>query len=556
MAVPQALICAPRGRDAAVADALLQEAGVPTRRCADLAACVLALDDDVGFAVFTEEATHTADLRPIASWVAAQPEWSDFPFIVLTERPGAPERNPQAGRLVELQGSVAFQEGPFHPPPFVSVVRTALTGRQRQFEARARIAELRRLNETLEERVAERARELESAHRETLGEMAQRQRAEEQLRQSQKMELVGQLTGGVAHDFNNLLMAVIGNLDLLRKHVEGNARAQRFVEGALQGAQRGAALTQRLLAFARRQDLRVEAKSLTELVGGMAALLERSVGPAIELRFEWPPDLPPALVDANQIELALLNLAVNSRDAMPGGGLLTIAVDRSRSEGPGDLAPGDYLRLRVSDTGHGMDAVTLKKAAEPFFSTKELGKGTGLGLSMIQGLAVQLNGALRLSSRLGEGTVAELWLPVAPADAQGPQDRDMPPPAAAAMDRITILLVDDDALIAMSAADMLEDLGHEVLQAASGARALEILRSERRVDLMLTDYAMPKMTGAQLAVAARALRPGLPILLVTGYAELPAGSGIDLPRLGKPYQQAQLAAAVAKTLEPRDRAAC
>jgi len=554
--VPPALICAPRGRDAAVADALLREAGMPTRLCADLATCVQALDDDTGFAVLTEEATHTADLRPLARWVAAQPEWSDFPFIVITDRLGAPERNPQAGRLVELLGNVTFLERPFHPTTFVSVMRTALTGRQRQFEARARIAELRRLNETLEERVAERARDLEKAHVDRLAEMAQRQRAEDQLRQSQKLELVGQLTGGVAHDFNNLLMAVIGNLDLLRKHIEGDARAQRFVEGALQGAQRGAALTQRLLAFARRQDLRVEPKSLTELVGGMAALLERSVGPAIELRFEWPLDLPPALVDTNQIELALLNLAVNSRDAMPEGGLLTISLDRARSEGAGDLSPGDYLRLRVSDTGQGMDAHTLKKAAEPFFSTKELGKGTGLGLSMIQGLAVQLNGALRLSSRLGEGTVAELWLPVAPADAERPQDGTVPPPAAAPLARITILLVDDDALIAMSAADMLEDLGHEVLQAASGARALEILRSERRVDLLLTDYAMPKMTGAQLAVAARALRPCLPILLVTGYAELPAGSGIDLPRLGKPYQQAQLATAIAKTLEPRGRAAC
>jgi signal transduction histidine kinase/CheY-like chemotaxis protein len=551
---PQALVCAPRGRDATVAGALLRAVGVAARQCADLAACVAALHDDMGFALLAEEATHSADLGPLAAWVAAQPEWSDFPFIVLTERTGAPERNPQTGRLVEVLGNVTFLERPFHPTTFASMVRTVLTGRRRQYEARARIAELRRLNETLEERVAERARELESAHHRTLAEIAQRQRAEEQLRQSQKLELVGQLTGGVAHDFNNLLMAVIGNLDLLRKHLAGDARALHFVEGALQGAQRGAALTQRLLAFARRQDLRVEPRSLTELVGGMTALLERSVGPAIELRFELAAGLPPALVDANQIELALLNLAVNSRDAMPEGGLLSIAVDRARDDGAADLAPGDYLRLRVSDSGHGMDAATLKKATEPFFSTKELGKGTGLGLSMIQGLAVQLNGALRLSSQVGVGTVAELWLPVAPVDARSPRDVAGAAPATAPLERITILLVDDDALIAMSAADMLEDLGHEVLQAASGSRALEVLRGQRRIDLLLTDYAMPKMTGAELAVAARALRPELPILLVTGYAELPAGSGPELPRLGKPYQQEQLAAAVARVLGPRARA--
>ncbi|WP_428030154.1 ATP-binding protein [Ancylobacter sp.] len=403
------------------------------------------------------------------------------------------------------------------------------------------------LNEVLEERVAERTAELTAAHAAVLAEIEHRKRAEEQLRQAQKMETIGQLTGSVAHDFNNLLMAVLGNLELIRKHVSDNPKVLRLLDGAWQGAQRGAALTQRLLAFARRQDLKVEPKNLSDLIRGAADLIERSAGSEIELRLDLPDDLPLALVDTNQIELAVLNLVVNARDAMPEGGVLSIAIDHQQVPASADLPAGHYLRLTVSDTGEGMDAATLQKATEPFFSTKELGKGTGLGLSMVHGLAVQLNGALRLTSETGRGTRAELWLPVTsllainePASAAGP----LPPKA----DRLTILVVDDDALIAMSTVDMLEDLGHEVIEAHSGEHALEILGNGQLVDILVTDFSMPKMNGAQLAMAARQLRPELPILLATGYAELPPGSGIDLPRIGKPYQQEQLAAEIVKLL--------
>jgi signal transduction histidine kinase len=233
------------------------------------------------------------------------------------------------------------------------------------------------------------------------------------------MDMIGQLTGGVAHDFNNLLMAVLGNLELLRKYAGDEPRMNRLIDGAMSGAQRGAALTQRLLAFARRQDLRVEPTSLIELVRGMDDLMERSAGAAIELVIELPDLVRPALVDGNQVELALLNLVINARDAMPDGGVLTIKVDEVESHGEGELKRGHYVRLSVSDTGHGMDATTLEKSIEPFFSTKELGKGTGLGLSMIHGLAVQLNGALRLASQPGHGTTAELWLPATEADGAG-----------------------------------------------------------------------------------------------------------------------------------------
>lgn len=365
--------------------------------------------------------------------------------------------------------------------------------------------------------------------------------AEEALRQSQKMEIVGQLTGGIAHDFNNLLMAVLSNLDMLRRNAPADPRLMRLIDGAEQGAKRGAALTQRLLAFARRQSLTVEPASIGELVEGMRELLTRSVGPEIELRFHTGAELPVALVDPNQIELALLNLVVNARDAMPNGGVIEIATNDVNVRGATDLADGAYVRLCVTDTGVGMDEETLKRAIEPFFSTKELGKGTGLGLSMIHGLASQLNGALRLTSTPGKGARAELFLPVTTIRVADKVAVHVVPPEPRAARRLRVLVVDDDPLIAMSTTDMLTDLGHEIMETNSAAAALDVLRSGQAIDFMLTDFAMPGMNGAELAKAARDLRPNLPILLATGYAEMPKGVDIELARLGKPYSQDQLA---------------
>ena len=269
----------------------------------------------------------------------------------------------------------------------------------------------------------------------------------------------------------------------------------------------------------------------------------------IELRLDLPTELPLALLDANQIELALLNLVVNARDAMPEGGVLSVKIDDAVVGEGGDLAAGRYVRLVVSDSGYGMDAETLKKATEPFFSTKEVGKGTGLGLSMIQGLVSQLKGSLRLTSEVGLGTTAELWLPATLLPAHVSQVDD-PVPQSSSLEG-TILVVDDDALISMSTVAMLEDLGHKVIEANSGERALEILGSDGVVDLLITDYSMPRMTGAQLAKLARAVRPDLPILLATGYADLPPGAEMDLPRISKPYRQNQLAAEIVKLMRPK-----
>jgi PAS domain S-box-containing protein len=389
---------------------------------------------------------------------------------------------------------------------------------------------LAELTATLEQRVEQRTADL-------LKEVAAREKAQEQLRQAQKMETIGQLTGGVAHDFNNLLMAVMGNLDLLRKRLPDDPRLHRLVDGALQGAERGASLTQRLLAFARQQDLRAVPVDLSALVQGMGNLLERSLGPRVALRLDLPEGLPPARIDANQLELAILNLAINARDAMPDGGSIEIRVAKHQVQNDAVLKSGTYLKLSVIDTGAGMTPDILKRAIEPFFSSKPLGKGTGLGLSMVHGLVVQLGGTLELSSAIGKGTTATMVLPIATSAPEA----ETPAAAPQQIKRSAIILfVDDDPLIAMSTTEMLEDLGHRVIGASSALHALDILRSEQPIDLMVTDHVMPGMTGIELAAATRQVRPSLPILLATGYAELPEGTQLDLPRLAKPYHQDQL----------------
>ena len=390
---------------------------------------------------------------------------------------------------------------------------------------------LAELTATLEQRVDQRSADL-------MKEVAAREKAQEQLRQAQKMETIGQLTGGVAHDFNNLLMAVMGNLDLLRKRLPPpDPRLRRLIDGAMQGAERGATLTQRLLAFARRQDLKAVPVDLRGLLQGMIDLLQRSLGPRVGLRLDIPEGLPPARVDANQLELAVLNLAINARDAMPDGGSIDIRMAEHQACNDPALNAGRYLKLSVIDDGTGMPPEILKRAIEPFFSSKPLGKGTGLGLSMVHGIAVQLGGALQLSSTVGKGTTATLLLPVATAA----PETEIPVNTAQKVHRSAVILfVDDDPLIAMSTTEMLEDLGHRVIGANSGLHALDILKSEQQIDLMMTDHVMPGMTGIELAAASRQVRPSLPILLATGYAELPEGAQLDLPRLAKPYHQDEL----------------
>jgi PAS domain S-box-containing protein len=372
------------------------------------------------------------------------------------------------------------------------------------------------------------------------------EKAREALLQSQKMEAIGQLTGGVAHDFNNLLMAVQGSLELLRKRLPDDPRMLALLENAVQGAKRGTTLTQRMLAFARAQELKKEVITIPELVRGMTDLLQRSLGPSIRIETRFPLLLAPVEADTNQLEMVLLNLMVNSRDAMPDGGEIVISTRQEKVASGHDvgLNPGHYVCLSVSDTGEGMGEETLRRAMEPFFTTKGLGKGTGLGLSMAHGFAEQSGGRFVLHSQQGKGTTAELWLPVATVVPKI-DPPDVRKTASARKQRsLVVLAVDDDALVLMNTVGMLEELGHIVFQAYSGTEALDVLRREESIDLVITDQGMPKMTGTQLAKAIRKEWPDMPVLLATGYAEIKREEVMDLPKLSKPFSENDLAAAL------------
>jgi signal transduction histidine kinase len=436
----------------------------------------------------------------------------------------------------------------------VPVVPDLLRAKVRVFaDLYRKTRQLEGLNAELERRVAERTIELAQANAELEQRVEERTREREaalaQVHEMQKLESLGQLTGGLAHDFNNLLMAILGNLDLLTQKLPSDSAVKRLVDGAIRSAERGAALTKRLLAFARRQELRPEAVDAPRLIKGMAEMLQRSLGPAIEINMEFAPGLVMLRVDPNQLELALLNLALNGRDAMPQGGRLTIAARRETVEmGRQDLRPGDYVCIAVTDTGIGMDEATLKRAAEPFFTTKGVGKGTGLGLSMVHGLAAQSEGAARITSRVGIGTTVELWLPV--ADDEESARRQAAASAIGPTRLCSILIVDDDPMVAATTAAMLEDLGHSVLVVSSGPLALNVVRSDAHIDLIVTDYAMPGMTGAELAKHIRQTRPDLPIILATGYADLPNADDPGLPRLAKPYRREEMARMLAALVGP------
>ena len=377
--------------------------------------------------------------------------------------------------------------------------------------------------------------------------ITERKRVEEALRQSQKMEAIGQLTGGVAHDFNNLLAVVMGNLELLRKRMVNDPKGLALIENALLGAERGANLTQRLLGFARKQQLSPAAVDVPNLIRGMSQLFERSVGDGTQIDIHFPLTLSKAYVDGHQLEMVLLNLVVNARDAMPEGGTISLtAIERSINHASlSRLKPGRYVCLSVTDTGEGMDKETQARATEPFFTTKAVGKGTGLGLSMALGLAEQSGGQLLINSKQGQGTTIELWLPTAEVEFiinQPALAIDKGLNSAEQSDKsLKILVVDDDTLVLRNTVAMLEDLGHTVFSAATGTAALEILRQEPRLDVLLTDLVMPEISGTRLAEMVRSERPDLPILLMSGYVDLSSYTDTALPKLAKPFTQRVLA---------------
>ncbi len=382
-----------------------------------------------------------------------------------------------------------------------------------------------------------------------VSDITERKEADAQIAQSHKMDAIGQLTGGVAHDFNNLLTPIVGSLDMLRRRSKEDEKAQRLIGSALQAAERAATLTQRLLAFARRQALKPQAVDAGVLIEGMSDLLNRSLGPSIAIMFELPRRLPPIRVDPNQLELALLNLAINARDAMSGGGKLTmtatsIIVDDRNLLG---LEAGGYVRITAADTGTGMDKATLARATEPFFSTKGIGKGTGLGLSMIYGLAAQSGGTLQIESEPGQGTSIAMWLPVTD-EAIVKADGGCTEPAYA-RSAAKILLVDDEDVVRTATADMLRDIGYAVTEMSSASQAIAAVKSGLEIDGIVTDYLMPGMNGAQMIQELRQSGSRMPVLLVTGYAakgeDVPAG----VPVLSKPFRQSDLARKMSEILQ-------
>jgi signal transduction histidine kinase/ActR/RegA family two-component response regulator len=571
----RAVILAPQGRDALVAAGILREGGLAADICNDLHSLTEEIAVGAGMAVLTDDAIRNADIKNLAAWVNSQPPWSDFPFVLLTERGGGLERNPGAARQTQALGNVIFLERPFHPTTLISVARTALRGRLRQYDARARLealreseaharqaeASLRGLNENLEARVGERTAELAATNRQLVAQIEEREKVETTLRQMQRLEAIGQLTSGVAHDFNNLLTVVLGNIGFLEKLKSAVADAkfaQRLAHMRL-ATERGAKLTSQLLAFSRRQRLEPKPFDVNEALVNMRDLLQSTLGGSIVIDTAFQSGIWPALADPTQIELVVLNLAINSRDAMPDGGTVTIATANARlgpPEKPEEPPAGDYVMIAVTDAGTGMTKDVLTKALEPFFTTKEIGKGSGLGLSQVLGFAKQSGGGMRIETRVGEGTSVKVYLPRASANSIS----EAPAVAAGAALNggrgATILLVDDDSAVRDVTATLLEDLGYITLKVGSGGAALDVLDRRNDIDLALIDFAMPGMSGVEVARQVQLKYRTLPILFVTGYADKVALADVGDERIiKKPFVGDELAEKVnAALVRSRSRA--
>jgi signal transduction histidine kinase/CheY-like chemotaxis protein len=564
----RALILAPQGRDANIAADILRDGGLIAEICNDLQKLSEEIVAGAGLAVLTNDVIRNADIKSLAAWVQAQPTWSDFPFILLTERGAGLERNPVASREMTALGNVVFLERPFHPTTLLSVVRTALRGRLRQYEGRGRLealraseaharsaeADLRRLNETLEGKVEERTAELAATNHQLVAQIEERQRVESTLQQMQRLEAIGQLTSGVAHDFNNLLTVVLGNIGFLEKAsaLSTDPKLQQRLSHMRLATERGAKLTSQLLAFSRRQRLEPKPFDVNESLANMQHLLQSTLGGGITIITQFRPEIWPALADPAQIELVVLNLVINARDAMDNRGTLTIETSNARvgpPEKPEEPAAGDYVMIGVSDTGSGMGKEVLAKAFEPFFTTKEVGKGSGLGLSQVLGFAKQSGGGMRIETRVGEGTAVKLYLPRAIENTVLERSPFATNSTQFKRTSAVILLVDDDSAVREVTASILEDVGYVVLKVGSGGAALDLLDQNTKIDLVLLDFAMPGMSGVEVASHVQRKFPAVPILFLTGYADQSALGDIgEQSIVRKPFIDDELITKVDTTL--------
>jgi len=509
------LVLAPVGRDGTASVELLRRSNILAERTNDVETLTREIVQGAGTAFVAEEALFGDAGGALFDWAAKQPAWSELPFIILTSRQERPSVAQWRQRLVTNLRNVTLLERPLHGITLVSAIQAALRARARQQEVRSLIEARDRAAANLEAQVAARTSELEEANRALRQQMEERARIEASLRQAQKIEAIGQLTGGIAHDFNNLLMVISGGLEMLDRQTDP-ARRRRLMDGMHHAAQRGAGLTRQLLAFSRRQQLKPESIDLARQIGGMREILDRSLRGDVHVEFNFANDLWPVEVDPGELELVVLNLAVNARDAMPDGGSLLV-----RAENLVDTAEAEFVRLSFADTGTGMTPEVQARVFEPFYTTKEVGKGSGLGLAQVHGFAKQSGGSVRIDSHVGRGTTIELMLPrsrnTPSAGERHLVDLHVEPrrrPAAGA-----VLLVEDDDEVAALVCEMLDQLGYAVTRVASAAAALGALADGRGIDIMFSDIMMPGgMNGVELAREVRSRKPGLPVLLTSGYA--------------------------------------
>lgn len=548
------LIHAPEAADADLLARIARGLGLNAVACPSLAVLMTHLEEGAAAALLTGPSLSLLPEATLQTWLSAQPAWSDFPFVVLMSEDG---HTPEAmARLREL-GNVVVVDHPACDETLTRAVHAAVRQRHRQYTMRQQIeqleaarAEVQRLNTGLEARIAERTRELAGANDRLMAEIGERERAQAALLQAQKMEAVGRLTGGIAHDFNNLLHVVQMNLDLLGR-ISKEAKVQEISGRARGAVAKGARLTSQLLSFSRKQSLLPRLSDVNALIEGMRELIAVSVGSAVRVELALDPAPCWAVLDASQLEMALINLAVNAREAMTAGGVLTVRTGHVQREAAGGLPAGDYAVVQVQDTGAGIPAGMLGQVFDPFFTTKPLGRGSGLGLSQVYGFARQSGGEAAIDSVEGQGTRVDLLFPAVAAPAA-----DAPPPPEAEVQALaagrSVLVVEDDAEVRRVIADSLALLGCRVTQAADGRQGLEVLGAQARPDLMVVDYAMPGMTGAEFIVHARKRVGAVPVVLATGYADM-AQVGRVLGTqsiLIKPFEISALAACVAQALAP------
>lgn len=541
------LVLAPRGRDAAVISKVLNARAIGTTECATSAQVVALLDQGAAGAVITDDSFASENFEPLRRWLEAQPPWSDFPFIVLTAKRTTGDAHSAVDVLHSL-GNFILLERPVNADTLGRAAASAVRARVRQYETRRALDDLhdaratvQALNLDLESRIAARTQALAAANDRLMLEISERERAQASLVHVQKLEAVGRLTGGIAHDFNNLLQVVSMNVDLvIRKAVD--PKVIDLAGKAKRAVGRGAKLTAQLLSFARTQSLLPKLTDINALIAGMQELIVVSIGSQVVLEVKLCEEPAWATIDTVQLEMALLNLAVNAKDAMQGSG--TLLVSTACVEQVVDGLPGTrHVVVSMRDNGSGIAPGVLAKVFEPFFTTKPLGSGTGLGLSQVYGFARQSGGTARIESELGEGTAVEMWFPALAPPLLNDDSVPSAPPAR--LRNRQVLVIEDDAEVRRVIVESLESAGHSVRSAESGAQGL-VLLAKARPDLLIVDYAMPGMTGAQVIATVRESDPDLPILLSTGYADMAEVARV-LPAtsvLLKPFDVAALLSAV------------